>query len=1142
MDLTVRVSGLLRMGILTLVVSFVFGDALQSVDALGQNADRTSAQEILNATGIRGGLIVHLGCGDGKLTAALRAGDGYLVHGLDADPQDVQQVRRYVQSCGQYGSVSVDLFDGKRLPYIDNLVNLVVVSDPGGVGMDEVMRVLCPGGVAYVRQAGRWTKAVRRWPDDIDQWTHFLYDATGNAVAKDDRVGSPRRIQWMAGPKRARDHDALSSTSAMTSSGGRMFYIFDEGPTSLIHRPADWKLVARDAFNGVLLWKRDIPTWVTHLFFFRTGPAQMTRRLVSVDDRLYVTLGLDAPVSMLDAATGDTLLTYEGSEKTEELIYHDDVLLTVVGDPNIMNDEAPKVYGYWELSVDRKPNVDKSVVAYRANTGEVLWKKTGENLAHIAPLSLIAHRDKVFFLDNENLCCVDLKTGHNLWKAPFPTEGLFLRNYAPTVVAYDDVVMCLTWNRLCSFSAESGKKLWEQKGAIGFASPGDLFGIDGLAWTIPMTSSIWKDNKLGSDGRIASGINIPREDFIGGGGSEIWGVDIHTGEVKKSLPINVVLPGGHHHRCYRNKATENFLICGRRGLEYVDLVGEDHVNNWWLRGACQYGVMPANGYIYVPPDPCQCFNSIKVNGFYALSAENSLDDMEISRGQSLEKGPAYSRASVPEGDSPIFAARKSGQSPSYSSVALASASAAEGLAWQPPIYNSGSEDWPTYRGNITRSGSTTSHVPTKLSTVWKADIGGELSASVVAAGKLLVSSKESHSIHCLDAETGQPLWQFIAGGRVDSPPTIYDGFCIFGSGDGSVYCLTASGGELAWRFRAAPVDRRVIADNRLESVWPIHGSVLVQDGVVYFAAGRSSYLDGGIRLYGLDVYSGEKLHEALVSASPVYPGKEKPEEKMTGALADILVSDGRRINMRHVQFEKDLVQLDNAELKTLFSTTGLLEDSWMHRQNWCLGYPGRINSHAHTGGVRAKGQADKFPSGKLIVFDDKFAYGVQNPYTWLKHSGNLHPVTHDGHLHQKYSRYQPEWFPIGVRIYAKENKAAGQAAEKQRRREPAPPQTGVGTWAVNEPLQPRAMVLADDVLFMAGWHDAVAVRQRTGSPIDSTEPDPRATVLRAVSTTDGTTIAEYKLACEPVFDGMSAAHGRLYISMKNGTVQCMGTE
>ena len=40
------------------------------------------AKQILAAAGVQSGLIVHLGCGDGRLTAALRAGDAYVVHGL----------------------------------------------------------------------------------------------------------------------------------------------------------------------------------------------------------------------------------------------------------------------------------------------------------------------------------------------------------------------------------------------------------------------------------------------------------------------------------------------------------------------------------------------------------------------------------------------------------------------------------------------------------------------------------------------------------------------------------------------------------------------------------------------------------------------------------------------------------------------------------------------------------------------------------------------------------------------------------------------------------------------------------------------------------------------------------------------------
>jgi len=123
-----------------------------------------SAEQILAQTGVQGGLIVHLGCGDGAMTAALGAGDGFLVHGLDVDPRNVAAAREHVKSLGLYGKVSVDTLRGERLPYVDNLVNLVVSEDLSGVFLREVMRVLRPGGVAHIKGGGAWETTVKPWP------------------------------------------------------------------------------------------------------------------------------------------------------------------------------------------------------------------------------------------------------------------------------------------------------------------------------------------------------------------------------------------------------------------------------------------------------------------------------------------------------------------------------------------------------------------------------------------------------------------------------------------------------------------------------------------------------------------------------------------------------------------------------------------------------------------------------------------------------------------------------------------------------------------------------------------------------------------------------------------------------------------
>lgn len=76
-----------------------------------QSKQEKTAQKILDAAGIKGGLVVHIGCGDGKLTAALSANEGYMVHGLDRSVKNIEQARKHIQSLGIYGYVSVVNFN-----------------------------------------------------------------------------------------------------------------------------------------------------------------------------------------------------------------------------------------------------------------------------------------------------------------------------------------------------------------------------------------------------------------------------------------------------------------------------------------------------------------------------------------------------------------------------------------------------------------------------------------------------------------------------------------------------------------------------------------------------------------------------------------------------------------------------------------------------------------------------------------------------------------------------------------------------------------------------------------------------------------------------------------------------------------------
>jgi len=885
-------------------------------------ADGT-ARQILEAAGVKGGLIVHVGCGDGKLTAALRANDRYLVHGLDTNAANVESARKHIRSLGIYGKVSVDTFDGKHLPYIENFVNLVVCERAGEIPMAEIMRVLAPNGVVlFLDPKSKIVerKLVKPRPKDIDEWTHYLHDPTNNAVAHDTVVGPPRRYQWQGSPRWSRHHDHMSSTNALVSANGRVFLIFDEGPKASILLPPKWFLSARDAFNGTILWKRPIENWHTHLWPLKSGPADLPRRLVAVGDRVYVTLGINAPVSILDAATGETIRTLPNTAGTEEIIVSEGVVFLVIGKPQARTN-LPSVADIrkrrGEVNCD---GADRVVAAVRAETGETLWRKPSQ----VVPLTLAVDGQRVFFYDGDKVVCLNAKTGEQFWASePLPRSEKFPSDYAPTLVVYKDVLLFTGGENMLphrgaqdfmqALSVETGKVLWTaEHPPSGYQSPEDILVASGLVWT---------------------GATTQGEDS-----GEFTGRDPRTGEILKRY-IPTAKRGWGHHRCYRAKATDRYILTSRNGIEFLDVASTEWASYRWIRGACLYGIMPCNGLIYTPPHDCACYIEGKLYAFNAVAPESAVwqPPKQVSGEGRLQRGPAYSDQ---------IENRKS------------------------KIQNP--DDWPMYRRDATRSGRTKASVPTDLKQSWQCSIGGKLSSPVAAQGKVFVASVDTHTIHALGAGSGKKLWSFTAGGRVDSPPTIWHGRVLFGSADGWVYCLRAGDGQLVWRFRAAPEDRRMMAFEQVESLWPVSGSVLVHGDVLYCVAGRSAYLDGGLRLLRLDPKTGRKLSETLI------PDPQQSHKRVPVATPDILSCDGRHVYMKSLRFSLDGVwqgiptrdvTKQIGEDAHLFCPTSFLDDTWWHRSYWVYGRAYRAGATGYyLAGLMA-------PSGRILVFDDSTVYG-----------------------------------------------------------------------------------------------------------------------------------------------------------------------
>jgi outer membrane protein assembly factor BamB len=1088
---------------LGLVLSAVVGTAGYSVEPISTD---DSAESILEQSGVSGGLIVHLGCGDGRITESFGRSGRFIVQGLANDPAEVDVSRGALRERSDYGRTSIRLLEGERLPYVDNTVNLLVVEDPLGTDQDEWMRVLAPLGVLMIRDEsfnsaaavnasaginrrttlkGRigvktgWRKETKPWPDNIDEWTHFLHGPDNNAVAEDSVVGPPRRLQWIAAPKHLRTHEHLNSISAVVSSQGRIFTIIDEGPVSAVIAPPQWRLVARDAFNGVLLWKQDLGPWEGHFRLFRSGPTDIARRLVAAGDKVYATLGYDEPVAQFDAATGELLQTYDASAGTVEILHEDGRLYFVLGeiDEEAWQEAASKFYPTPEPR-------EKSLIAIDAASGDLLWRCDNEDTRSLLPATTALADGRLFLQNTREIVCLDASSGEKLWAAPRPVYTTRLSWSTPTLVVRDGVVLSadgstggvppearrgeddVTWimsdqdirrhpmGDLVALDAETGESLWNGESLQGFCSPGDVFVVGDRVW---------------AGAKVGTGMQTLDE-----------ALSLRSGEVVSVVDDRA--PTGGHTKCYRNKATERFLILGGIGVEFVDVDDWSWTSDPWVRGTCQYGVMPCNGLLYVPSDSCACRPNARLQGFTAMAPAapgNDGPSHSASYQDRLEVGPTFNT----------------------------------------PLRNVSYDDaWSTYRNDYERSGATSSRVAPDVKPAWEASLGGKLTALTIGAKNVFVARKDEHTLYALDRATGEVAWTFIAGGPIDSPPSIAYGRVVFGCRDGSVYCLTEEEGELAWRFQAAPYDEMLVAHEQLESVWPVHGSVLIREGFVWFAAGRSSYLDGGVRLFAWELgslssgfeqcFDGHDV-DAWTQFQPRGPGIVP--NMMPGTIPDILSSKGEHIYMGWTCFNQsgELVPVQEPHL---FSATGFLDDSWWHRTYWQYG-------SWMKGGFGGWPQAARqSPAGRSLVFNEHTVFGYgRTAYD----PGNPNAV-HAGHVGLVKDTYQDSG-----RVAHDQNPQRLFAA-------PLPGRTDavITGWEVSTDILPRAICLTGDVLWIAGPD---AQDENIGLARLSEALPGR---LHALDATTGTISTRQELKAGPVADGMAAVEGSLFISCTDGVVRC----
>ncbi|MBT4818559.1 MAG: PQQ-binding-like beta-propeller repeat protein, partial [Lentisphaerae bacterium] len=857
------------------------------------------------------------------------------------------------------------------------------------------------------------------------------------------------------------------SVTSMVSANGVVLTVEDRATTEDINAPVEYVLVARDAFNGIELWKRTLEKWGSwQTNSIKSIPTQQQRNLAVIGDSVYCCAEFGGSLTVYETRTGVLVRVFGNTEETTEFAIDGNVLYAIKGTP------------YRLKKRDTTPH-DVELYALDLRQGTMIWRLpiasdyTGGTLA--------AKGTRLVYHSKNGLTCLDSASGKPLWTEAIEAKSAtaaddttlsakemrrrarrkgkkaksagpvgYSHNSHPTIVIADEMVFSAIAASINAKRLGDGKTLWTATGQTNYMKSPDLFVANGVVW-----------------------------------GRDLQGRDAKTGKIIRALKQEVTGPMSHD-RCYRNRITHRYYLnSASGGTDFLKLDGKAESPNPWVRSTCGLAVMPANGMIYSGPYVCQCAIGAMITGMNGLYNGTGNSDTRFTTRiePRLIKGPAY------------------------------------GQVISDQVPSTGESDWPTYRYSSARSAVSGIAVPTKISRKWKVTIGSHPTAPVVAGQHVYVADRDGYALYALDRSNGKTRWTFTAGGRIDSPPTYHRGVVLFGSRGGWVYCLRASDGQMVWTFNGMP-ERRLICDGgRLESAWPVNGSVTIEHDTAYFAAGRSTFLDGGIGVFGLDPFSGKMKYGKIMQGPYQDDGRSFPIPasgtfQLEGFRSGIFSSADNTLFIRHQAFTLDLTPVKLAAVKTLhlMASPGFLNDSPQHRTYWT------VDRDLRYGGPTAK--FGNGPAGDAIAFDGKrfceirgYAPGRNLPgrgktlkptSVYSIFSGDLVSRDHTGR---------------------KDDIASVGKWEKK--------------WDTPTPFAGHAIAAARNTVLAAG---VPMLKGFSTEDTNASYAGERGGIVWLLNRSNGEKLQEIRLDAAPTWDGIAIAHGNYFICLKDGSVVCYSEE
>jgi outer membrane protein assembly factor BamB len=456
----------------------------------------------------------------------------------------------------------------------------------------------------------------------------------------------------------------------------------------------------------------------------------------------------------------------------------------------VLSEVVPSVHREARISLLNDDLFSVGGDIYSTKTGKFLWKFPKHQYQ---PMRGTIIRDNIYFCDGANLQSRRLADGLERWTKPIPKQpapfGSLSRAGDYLMMRMKDTARrggsrdeC----RIAILNPTDGTVRWSYTWKVRISTNERYFNASKVKLTTVGDNLLmyYRHNREGS---YADEVVVTR-------------LNLGTGNVE--IENRVLKNAGDYHGCFPELQLGDYIAYYDLWINKKTL--ESSLNRM-PHPACFFGMTSGNGLVYN-------FPSRKSGPITAVGPA----DATLKEGPGESTLKTFARATTSEETKP--------------------------------------DDWPMFRGNAAGGNFTKSRLGTQFVKSWEASVGRSgktfgvmssqrtgLTQAVSAYGLVVVSDIDGQRIVALDAAEGKEKWVFHVGGRVDYPPTLYRGLCLFAARDGWVYCLDAKTGTLVYKLLAAPREFFIGGREKLESKWALSSDVLIANGRAYV-----SYEGGGL--------------------------------------------------------------------------------------------------------------------------------------------------------------------------------------------------------------------------------------------------------------------------------------------------------